>query len=297
MAFLQLPAGQIFYREIGEGSPPVLLLHGFGGTHRLWRAVQHELADNHRSFAVDLRGAGRSARPGSYRLDDHLADLSATASDLATGRLVLVGFSMGAVIAAVWAAAHAERVRGLVLVAPAPLDGVPPGREAEAAQAYARIRARRTDPAAQLAELRHSSPRGLADSLLAALVEDERSWDPVALDAALDTVGAARSLDPLAAARVPVLVVAGDRDRLLPLQLADVARLPGAALHVFYRVGHLIPLEVPGGLAALIEDFIEHGPGAPGLVARVTPAGDVESPVARGRRGLSSVRRRGADGR
>jgi len=114
---------------------------------------------------------------------------------------------MGAVIAAAWAAAHADRVGRLVLVAPGPLDGVPPGREAEAAQTYARIRARRTDPAAQLSELRRSSPRGLADSLLAALVEDERSWDPVALDAALDTVGAARSLDPLAAARVPVLVV------------------------------------------------------------------------------------------
>lgn len=259
MPFLDLSAGPMFYREAGDGTPPVVLLHGFGGTHRVWGAVQDELADSHRSYALDLRGAGRSARPGSYRLEDYLADLSEAVVWLDLSRLTLVGYSMGALIAAAWAAAHTERVERLVLVAPAPLDGIPPGREQAAAQTYQRIQARRLDRSAQLADLRRSSPRALSDRVIEALIEDDRSWDPTAVRAVLDSVGGARTLDALGASGAPVLVVAGDRDRLLPLQLADAARLPNSGLQVFYRVGHLLPLEVPALLSTLIGDFVVHG--------------------------------------
>ena len=264
MPFLDLSAGPTFYREAGDGTPPVVLLHGFGGTHRVWSAVQDELADSHRSYALDLRGAGRSARPGSYRLEDYLTDLGEAVASLGLDRLALVGYSMGALIAAAWVAAHPERVERLVLVAPAPLDGIPPGREQEAAaQTYQRIQARRLDRSAQLADLRRSSPRALSERVIEALIEDDRSWDPTAVRAVLDGLGGARTLNALGASGVPVLVVAGDRDRLLPLQLADAGRLPNRGLHVFYRVGHLLPLEVPALLSTLIDDFVAHGVRVP----------------------------------
>lgn len=263
MPYLDLSGGPIFYREAGDGTPPIVLLHGFGGTHRVWGAVQDELADSHRSYALDLRGAGRSARPGSYRLDDYVADLGEAVASLGLRRLTLVGYSMGALIGAAWAAGHAERIERLVLVAPAPLDGIPPGREQAAAQTYQRIQARRLDRSAQRADLRRSSPRALSERVIDALIEDDRSWDPAAVRSVLDGVGGARILNALAASGVPVLVVAGDRDRLLPLQLADAARLPNCGLHVFYRVGHLLPLEVPALLGALIDDFVVHGTRQP----------------------------------
>lgn len=46
MPFLDLSAGPVFYREAGAGTPRVVLLHGFGATHRVWDAVQDELADS-----------------------------------------------------------------------------------------------------------------------------------------------------------------------------------------------------------------------------------------------------------
>ena len=97
-------------------------------------------------------------------------------ASLGLSPLTMVGHSMGALIAAAWSAAHREKVGRLVLVAPAPLDGIPPGREREAAQTYQRIQARRVDPSARLADLRRSSPRALSERVLEALIEDDRSW-------------------------------------------------------------------------------------------------------------------------
>lgn len=259
MPYLDTSSGRLFYRAAGDGGSPLVLLHGFGGTHRVWRAVQNELSDTCTSYALDLRGAGRSARPGSYRLAEYVSDLTEAVDQLGLSRLSLVGYSMGALIAAAWAAAHAYRMDRLVLVAPAPLDGVPPGQELQASHAYERIQARRSNRSAQLVDLRRSSPRTLPERVLKMLIEDDRSWDPVAVQSALDSVGGARTLQSLGRSDVPVLMVAGDRDRLLPYQLADAGRLPKSALQVFYRVGHLLPLEVPALLSALIEEFMIHG--------------------------------------
>jgi pimeloyl-ACP methyl ester carboxylesterase len=72
--------------------------------------------------------------------------------------------------------------------------------------------------------------------------------------------GLEQDLSPaLARVQIPTLVVAGAADFLLQSNLADFARLPNATLHVFSRVGHVVPIDVPDALAELVVDFMEHG--------------------------------------
>ncbi|GAA4606983.1 pimeloyl-ACP methyl ester carboxylesterase [Actinoplanes octamycinicus] len=114
----------IAYRTAGvAGNPPAVLLHGLGDSAADWDTVLPDLAETHRVYAVDLRGHGGSSRPGKYSFelmrDDMLAFLDAAGID----ECLLIGHSMGAVVAELLALAAPHRVSHLVLedaVAPRP---------------------------------------------------------------------------------------------------------------------------------------------------------------------------------
>jgi pimeloyl-ACP methyl ester carboxylesterase len=59
--------------------------------------------------------------------------------------------------------------------------------------------------------------------------------------------------------QVPTLLIAGAADGLLPHNLLDFQRLPNATLHVFSRVGHGVPSDVPAEFADVVADFMQHG--------------------------------------
>jgi pimeloyl-ACP methyl ester carboxylesterase len=109
----------------GGSGPPLLAVHGLGGSGRYWQGLADAGGDRYRVVAPDLAGFGASGKPREepYDLAFHLADLDAALGG-DTGPLVVVGHSVGAVIAAFWAAAHPERVRALALLAaPFPSGG------------------------------------------------------------------------------------------------------------------------------------------------------------------------------
>jgi pimeloyl-ACP methyl ester carboxylesterase len=97
----------------------VLAIHGVASSHMVWRPTVRELADRVPAcvLAPDLRGRGHSAAlPSPYGFDAHVADLLATLDDAGVEKALVVGHSMGAYIATAIAAAHPERVSGLVLL-------------------------------------------------------------------------------------------------------------------------------------------------------------------------------------
>jgi lipase len=117
----------------GEADVVVLAVHGISSSHMVWCPTVRELFErvNPCVLAPDLRGRARSAvLPGPYGLDAHVADLLAALDDAGVERATLVGHSMGAYVATGLAAAHPERISGVVL-----LDGgldVPSSFEADA---------------------------------------------------------------------------------------------------------------------------------------------------------------------
>ncbi|MEI8308315.1 MAG: alpha/beta hydrolase [Chloroflexales bacterium] len=96
---------------------PVLFIHGYGAMIEHWRAVMRPVARKHRVLAIDLYNFGRSAipqTPPSRRLwSDQIAELIADASH---GPAIVIGHSMGGMLAAQVAHDYPQLVRGLVLV-------------------------------------------------------------------------------------------------------------------------------------------------------------------------------------
>jgi len=94
---------------------PLLAVHGITATHRSWRPVADAL--DARVIAPDLRGRGRSnALPGPFTLRDHADDLARLLDALGVERALVAGHSMGAFVTVRFAAAHPDRVAGVVLV-------------------------------------------------------------------------------------------------------------------------------------------------------------------------------------
>jgi len=114
---------QLFYRKLGSGSQTVVYLHGGplsmadGGYE--WDA----LADGRTLIAFDQRSGGRSqllADSGAFTPDHFVRDLEALRRHFGLDQMVLMGQSWGAMVAAMYATKHPERVARLLLVAPGP---------------------------------------------------------------------------------------------------------------------------------------------------------------------------------
>src|SRR5215210_4355661 len=112
----------------GEGSDPLVFLHGITAQHRAFNAAARHLGPSRGLVAVDLRGRGDSDKPDSgYGLEAHAADLIQVLDHLGLEDATIAGHSMGAFVALRAALKYPDRVRALVL-----LDGGWPRAEVPA---------------------------------------------------------------------------------------------------------------------------------------------------------------------
>lgn len=113
---------KIHFMEIGRGRP-IVFIHGFGASIDTWRFVVDDLKDDYRLILLDLKGHGHSDRPhdSKYSLRDHAAIVSGLMDHLGLSNAVLVGHSLGSVIALVAAMRarefSADKVSAIVLIA------------------------------------------------------------------------------------------------------------------------------------------------------------------------------------
>jgi pimeloyl-ACP methyl ester carboxylesterase len=108
----------LFYFESGEKSqPPLLMLHGLGDEADTWRHIFQPLADNCHTFAIDLPGFGRSDKPNiDYSPQFLMASIIGFLDAVNINRAILMGSSLGGILAHGLAVAFPERVSGLILV-------------------------------------------------------------------------------------------------------------------------------------------------------------------------------------
>jgi pimeloyl-ACP methyl ester carboxylesterase len=276
--------GPVHWVEYGGANgaaerPAFVLVHGLGGSHLNWDLLAPHLTPHARVVALDLPGFGRS-EPGDRRATVHanVDVLDRFLSDVVGGPAVLVGNSMGGMISILAAARAGDRVRGVVLLDPAVpgprrrLDPMVAGVFAAYAvpgvgERFMWLRRNRQTPlvrARGLLRLCGVDPDTLPPEVIDRSVEMiEQREDVDGMDRAFLT--AARSLmlvlaDPrryrraMADLRQPVLLLQGDRDRLVPVVAArDVARRHPAWRYVeLPGVGHVPQLQVPERVAAEI---------------------------------------------
>ena len=243
--------------------PGIALAHGFGGSARNWRPQLRALRARFRVGGYDARGPARSAapeEPEAYRMDALVADLLRAGEASGDPRPVLGGLSLGAAVALRAALAHPERVRALVLAShPA---GPGSGRGvAEHALAFADAIERDGLEAAG-ARFAWGPGSGLDPAGAALVRQGFLEHRPHALAhtlreclARLEPVEALA--EPSSALRLPVLVIAGERDLgSLPVSRALAEALPAAELVVIPDAGHVVNLAAPATFDAALLGFL-----------------------------------------
>lgn len=240
----------------------VLLIHGFPLDHLLWR---HQLSALSRwqCVAPDLRGAGASHGPDSpdeYSVAHYASDLIRLLDDSQIDQTVVCGLSMGGYIAFELLRQVPKRIRALILCNTKAVADTPEGKRGRDALA---------------ARAQKEGARGVAEELVPKLVARatrERQPDVVREVTEMierqpvsGIVGALRALRDrpdstplLARIRVPVLVVAGDDDQIVPAAgMQEMAgAIAGARFVVIPGAGHLPPLEQPAALNRILADFL-----------------------------------------
>ena len=132
---------RLAYRDFGGDGPPMLLLHGLAGHAEEWAQTASWLSASRRVFATDARGHGRSERlPADVSRVALVADAACVVESLGLGPVVVVGQSLGGLVALCLASSRRELVRGLV-VADASPDGGPEEADAAARAMRAALRA------------------------------------------------------------------------------------------------------------------------------------------------------------
>src|SRR5207302_8539978 len=114
---------RLYTRRVGDGPPPVVVLHGGPGAHHDYLLPQYDrLAHGRTLLYYDQRGGGRSpvARDTPVGWREHVADLEALRRHWGTDRLALLGYSWGALLAVLYALQHPSQAERLALVSPAP---------------------------------------------------------------------------------------------------------------------------------------------------------------------------------
>jgi pimeloyl-ACP methyl ester carboxylesterase len=251
---------ELYYEEAGSGHEPVVLLHGWISSRRNWEETIPRLPlEHYRIYNFDLRGAGLSGRPLSGHSPDQYADdVAAALKALDVETFHCVGHSMGGLVGLQLALRHSARLRKLVLVAPAASGGLP------YPEMLLPCLAARRDPARYRALAQWiTQDRPLPAHQMDVIVEAAITCSDQHAEESWRTMRDMSITEQLPSLTTPALMVVGNRDGLRPYNLADAARIPNCALHVFYRAGHWIPFDVPDAFAALLVDFLENGPAPP----------------------------------
>ncbi len=276
-----LPWGELCWREAGAG-PALVLLHGIGSGALSWAAQLDGFKASHRVIAWDAPGYGESAPlPMQQPLATHYAGcLQALLLHLGITDLMLVGHSLGALVAAAWAAgkataaapqtapdiAPAMRLRGLVLASPARGYGssAPAERQATFNQRVALIE--RLGPAGLAAE----RAAGLCAPGAAADVRKLVRWNMARVTrggyaqaahmlAHDDLAGHLRKLrDAVTPSGLPISVLCGDLDRVTPLAACvALAAEVQAPVHTLRGVAHACYVEDPAQFNAALRQALE----------------------------------------
>lgn len=258
MRFVETTDGvRLAYESAGNGRTGMLLVHGWCCDHTYLAPQLSHFAGRYAVAAPDLRGHGDSGRPeprlGTYDIETLADDVLVVARDAGLNRPVIVGHSLGALVALA-CAARPGAVRAAVMIEPAPMF---PGRHKEHLQ--------RSVP--DVAEDHDGSwRRGFMAGLLkptdtvrrAEMMAAMGAIPPPIASAVLHSFARFEGAEPLERAEVPLLAItAGSGERgLREHSSVTVGRTVGA--------GHFAQLEVPEQVNAMIDRFLMvNGLGAP----------------------------------
>ncbi|MGH7893425.1 MAG: alpha/beta fold hydrolase [Candidatus Binatia bacterium] len=240
MPFAEVPGASLYYEIHGAG-PWLVFAHGAGGNHLSWWQQVPVFAGRFRCLVFDQRGWGRSRCDDPPDPGHFAADLSALLDHVGAARAALVGQSMGGWTVLGCALRDARRVTHLVLTGT--LAGLTDA--AITTRLLAVIDQGATQPIDGRAALAADFPE--REPVRTFLFEQIAALNPPLTPAFLRALVTLRYTPPPSGPAFPVCFIAGERDRLFPLDLIRHAhaQVSGAALVVVPEAGHSVYFERP----------------------------------------------------
>lgn len=274
---LQLDGGplvvDVYDPPLLAGRPPVVLIHGWGGSGRYWRPLIDRLRSRYRLIVPDLPGVGRALpvrRP--FGLNDLLLAVETLVDHLALDEVSVVGHSMGSGIGILLAARRPELVQRLVLTSLSLFKNETErrifGAAMEVAAVGMRLRGRWMADLPLLARLsaRRVFYRAPDDAaLLRNLFVDYLAMDYGTALACARDAGSRLVVDAAGRVRAPTLLVVAREDRLMPPANVPYSAqvLGNCQVHWLTHCGHLPMVERPDAYGEVVESFLEAEPAAP----------------------------------
>jgi 3-oxoadipate enol-lactonase len=254
--FTEIDGNSLHYVSYGEG-PSVVFLHGLGGTANIWHGVMQAMQQHNHGVALDLRGHGRSQGKGKFSIETWSKDVQRLIRHLELPAVTLVGHSLGSLVAQHVAQTTPDMVDQLVLV-----GGIsyfqPPTADAYRERADV-VEANGMDELAEawlagaISPQTHATQPGTAGLLREMFLRN----DPISYAKSCRALSKAPQIrrDEIGQ---PTLIVTGAHDRSTPLAMAEELKssIPVSRIKVLPDVGHWLPVEAPGALAATILEFL-----------------------------------------
>ncbi len=275
----------VSYLERAGSGETIVLLHGFSGNKDLWVRFARWLPREYRVIAIDLPGHGSTTRDATktHSIQHITRGFAQTVDALGLGSFHLAGNSMGGYVSILYSAAHPDRTLTLCLVDSAGIFASPEPSDREVALAHGinpLVPKTMDEFDSMLGYAFHRQPflPWPARSVTGAEYLERSSfngkmWD----DINANRVNAADSLKDI---RMPVLLMWGDKDRIIHVSTLGVFQqgLPQAETVVFKDCGHMPMLETPRESARAYASFLEKNRGggprpSAGEGRAVTPGG------------------------
>lgn len=262
METVRCNGSNICYSDQGEGQV-VVLLHGFCGSAAYWEKVIPLLSGSCRIIAPDLRGHGASDAPkGAYTIEQMADDVLSLIDTLEIPKITLLGHSLGGYITLSFAQRHAARLNGFGLIHS---TGYPDSEEAK----EKRLKS--------VSTIQSQGITAFVDELIPGL------FSPATIDHSMQllerakeigyktppqgAVGAAMAMrerpdrrDVISATELPVMLVAGAEDTLIPAERTFTSDKPNITQATVSGAGHMSLFEAPERLSEIIRDFLEVSP-------------------------------------
>ena len=272
--FIEIESLKVHYKQAGSGPTTLILLHGFGASTFSWHAVMQPMAAANRVIAYDRPAFGLTSRPlpgdwsnrNPYSLDGQADLLVALLDAKGIDQAVLVGNSAGGTLAVYTALKYPGRVRALILVDAAiysgggipgwskPLLNTPQGNWFGVLLAR-QIQNRGMD----LLRLAWHNPARITPEIIAGYRKPLRlaNWDQALWQLTLAHQPPQFEAH-LSELDLPVLVITGDDDRIVPTaQSLRLAReIPAARLALLQFCGHVPQEECPEAFLPAVNDFL-----------------------------------------
>lgn len=271
--FVEINGLSVHYKMIGQGEPVFVLLHGFGASVYSWHAVMEPLSQYGTVIAFDRPAFGLTERPMTWEGESPYS--SQAQVDLLLGLLdhfqvqkaILVGNSAGGTVSMNFYLQHPERVEALVLVDPAVYGGggAPAGtqwllRTPQMTHLGPLIARQIKVRGPELLQTAWYDPSKLTQATIDAYEKplSVENWDKALWDL---TVASQESdlPDHLAGFTLPVLVITGDSDKIVPTEnsIRLAGELPDATLVVIPQAGHVPHEEQPALFMQAVDAFLK----------------------------------------